>query len=104
MPSIIRFLALTGLLLSPGLLFAVRGQDANRQRPRRVNDSAEQPTSKGPAKEQVTKPQEIDEGDVVRVETQLVSVPAVVTNNGGRPLTGLRPENFLLFENGEQQK
>jgi Ca-activated chloride channel family protein len=40
----------------------------------------------------------------VRVETQLVSVPAVVTNNGGRPLTGLRAENFALFENGAQQK
>jgi VWFA-related protein len=47
---------------------------------------------------------EVDEGDVVRVETQLVSVPAVVTNSAGRPLTGLRAENFLLFENGKQQK
>jgi len=41
---------------------------------------------------------------VVRVETQLVSVPAVVTNKTGRPITGLRAENFLLFENGQQQK
>ena len=41
---------------------------------------------------------------MVRVETQLVSVPAVVTNKTGRPLTGLRAENFLLFENGQQQK
>ena len=40
----------------------------------------------------------------MRVETQLVSVPAVVTNSSGRPLTGLRAENFLLFENGQQQK
>jgi Ca-activated chloride channel family protein len=47
---------------------------------------------------------EVDEGDVVRVETQLVSVPAVVTNNSGRLITGLRAENFLLFENGEQQR
>jgi VWFA-related protein len=47
---------------------------------------------------------EVDEGDVVRVETQLVSVPAVVTNNSGRPITGLSAENFLLFENGEQQR
>jgi VWFA-related protein len=31
-------------------------------------------------------------------------VPAVVTNKAGRPLTGLRAENFLLFENGQQQK
>src|SRR6185295_18982810 len=34
----------------------------------------------------------------------LVSVPAVVTNAVGRPVSGLRAENFLLFENGQQQK
>lgn len=48
--------------------------------------------------------EEVDEGDVVRVETQLVSVPAVVTNTSGRPVPGLRAENFLLFENGQQQQ
>lgn len=106
MPSFIRFLALTGLLLFSSLLSAVRAQEANQQRPRRVTGSREQSASKssGESKEQESKPQEVDEGDVVRVETQLVSVPAVVTNNLGRPLTGLRNENFVLFENGEQQK
>jgi VWFA-related protein len=48
--------------------------------------------------------QEVDDGDVVRVDTQLVSVPAVVTTPAGRPLAGLRNENFMLFENGQQQK
>jgi Ca-activated chloride channel family protein len=105
MPSFIRFLALTGLLLLPSSGFWARGQDANQQRPRRVTTTAETSSkSAGQSKDQEPKPQEIDEGDVVRVETQMVSVPAVVTNNGGRPLTGLRAENFALFENGEQQK
>jgi len=111
MQSFIRFLLLTGLLLFPGLLFVVRAQEANQQRPRRVIPTSEQSASKGAgqpkgqeAREQDARPQEIDEGDVVRVETQLVSVPAVVTNNGGRPLAGLRAENFALFENGQQQK
>jgi VWFA-related protein len=45
----------------------------------------------------------VDEGDVVRVDTQLVSVPAVVTDANGRPLTGLRPENFKLVEDGAVQ-
>ena len=106
MPSFIRFLALTGLLLFPALSFGVRGQEGNnKQRPRRVIASPEQSASRttGQAKGE-PKPQEVEEGDVVRVETQLVSVPAVVTNKGGRPLTGLRAENFALFENGEQQK
>src|SRR6185503_1006441 len=47
---------------------------------------------------------EVDEGDVVRVETQLVSVPAVVTDRTGRPLAGLRLENFSLFEDGQPQR
>jgi Ca-activated chloride channel family protein len=46
----------------------------------------------------------VDEGDVVRVETQLVSVPTVVTSASGRPLTGLKPENFFVLEDGQPQK
>ena len=77
-------------------------QQPNQQRPRRVNpnQTPTPPTGEKPSNDTT---EEIDEGDVVRVETQLVSVPAVVTNNAGRPLTGLRAENFLLFENGQQQ-
>jgi Ca-activated chloride channel family protein len=66
------------------------------QRPRRVNAN-DQTTE---AKKQ---PEEIDEGDVVRVDTQLVSVPAVVTDGSGRPLSGLRPENFRILEDGQPQ-
>jgi Ca-activated chloride channel family protein len=110
MPSFIRFLVLTGLLVFLGLPFVVRGQDANQQRPRRVNQGTEQSAPNGsaqakePIRDQAAKPQDVDDGDVVRVETQLVSVPAVVTGNGGRPLIGLQAENFALFENGEQQR
>jgi Ca-activated chloride channel family protein len=76
----------------------VSAQDAQQQRPRRVNPQGSQQV------DSTTKTEEVDEGDVVRVDTQLVSVPAVVTNSTGRPITGLRAENFLLFENGQQQK
>lgn len=74
-----------------------------KQRPRRVGDSGNTPAvtdNKSP------KPsgEEVEEGDVVRVDTQLVSVPAVVTNNLGHPLVGLRAENFVLFENGQPQR
>jgi VWFA-related protein len=40
----------------------------------------------------------------VRVETQLVSVPAVVTDRAGRPLSNLRAENFVLYEDGRPQQ
>jgi Ca-activated chloride channel family protein len=106
MPSFLRnaplVLGICCSLLLGSLSFTVTGQEPNQQRPRRVNPGQSQtpaPTDK-PASD---KTEEVDEGDVVRVETQLVSVPAVVTSNAGRPLTDLRAENFLLFENGQQQ-
>jgi VWFA-related protein len=76
----------------------------NQQRPRRVNPQGAPQATPPPAVVARQTGDEVDEGDVVRVETQLVSVPAVVTNKSGRPLTGLRAENFVLFENGQQQK
>jgi VWFA-related protein len=48
--------------------------------------------------------EEVDEGDVVRVETQLVTVPAVVTDRTGRPLAGLKAENFVVLEDGKPQR
>jgi hypothetical protein len=95
MPSILRTAALAASVIclslsGPGPAGNAQQQPDRQQRPRRVT-SAE--TQKPDAQTQ-----EVDEGDVVRVETQLVSVPAVVTNNAGRPLTGLHAENFLLLK------
>jgi Ca-activated chloride channel family protein len=75
-----------------------------KQRPRRVNDP-DQPPPEWKLKKPDTPAagDEIDEGDVVRVDTQLVSVPAVVTDGSGRPISGLRPENFRLIEDGQVQ-
>ena len=71
------------------------------QRPRRVNSGTEQTNeSKKPT---TGASEEVDEGDVVRVDTQLVSVPAVVTDSSGRPLSGLKPENFRIVEDGQPQ-
>src|SRR5215216_19641 len=66
------------------------------QRPRRVTGTEQTTESKKNS-------DEVDEGDVVRVDTQLVSIPAVVTDSAGRPLSGLRPENFRLTEDGQPQ-
>lgn len=88
------------VMLSSSQLFLVVGQQANQQRPRRVAPAEEQ-SAAIPGKPAV---QEVEEGDVVRVDTQLVSVPAVVRTPNGRPLAGLRTENFMLFENGQQQQ
>jgi Ca-activated chloride channel family protein len=88
------------------LVAAGAQQEGKQQRPRRVGSA--QPAQPAPTPVSGTKPSagtgdEVDEGDVVRVETQLVSVPAVVTDGAGHPLAGLRAENFRIFENGQPQ-
>jgi Ca-activated chloride channel homolog len=90
------------LALLAGQLLTVTAQDANQQqRPRRVNGNV----SKAPSQNALpARNEEVADGDVVRVDTQLVSVPAVVTTIAGRPLAGLKTENFKLFENGQLQK
>jgi Ca-activated chloride channel family protein len=81
---------------SPAQAGKVTAQQGN-QRPRRVAGTQDPNKNNNAANE------EIDEGDVVRVDTQLVSVPAVVTDAAGRPLSGLRAENFRLSEDGQIQ-
>jgi Ca-activated chloride channel family protein len=100
MHSFLKSVAAILVMFSASQFVLISGQEANQQRPRRVTPAEDQSASNA------GKPsaQEVDEGDVVRVDTQLVSVPAVVTTPTGRPLAGLRNENFMLFENGQQQK
>jgi Ca-activated chloride channel homolog len=74
------------------------GGSQDQKRPRRVNGSQQQAPPKT-----VSSGDEVDEGDVVRVDTQLVSVPAVVTDSAGHPLSSLRQDNFQLFEDGKLQ-
>src|SRR6059058_4495364 len=67
---------------------------SNQQRPRTVGGNQ---NSSPPANQQQSNKsgEEVDEGDVVRVETQVVSVPAVVTDKSGRPLSTLRQDDFV---------
>jgi Ca-activated chloride channel family protein len=81
-------------------------QEEVRQRPRRVSPTPSPqaaPAPKGAPQKQAAG-EEVDDDDVVRIETQLVSVPAVVTDRTGRPLTGLTAADFQIFEDGRPQK
>ncbi|PYS72313.1 MAG: hypothetical protein DMF73_08590 [Acidobacteria bacterium] len=78
-------------------------QNTQQQRPRTVG--ANQNTNARPTNQsQTNSAEEVGEGDVVRVETQLVTVPAVVTDKTGRPISTLRQENFAVFEDGKPQR
>src|SRR6476660_6853344 len=85
-------------------LLAVSIFPQQQQRPRRVNNNPEQTTeAQKPAPPGGNASQDLDEGDVIRTDTQLVSVPAVVTDSAGHPLAGLKPENFRISEDGQAQ-
>src|SRR5437763_1352159 len=95
------------LIFSCGLFVTSAQQQSNQQqRPRRVGSDAPQKTDGKTKASSTPTPEglEVDEGDVVRVDTQLVSVPAVVTDRTGHPLINLRPENFVLYEDGRPQQ
>ncbi|HZI20785.1 MAG TPA: VWA domain-containing protein [Pyrinomonadaceae bacterium] len=119
--ALVAFALVAALAQLPG--WAATGARAQEifQRPRRVAAPPAEPAPpKTPAGAQTSAPSdasgpraeapprglpvEVDEDDVVRVETQLVTVPAVVTDKAGRPLVGLKADNFIVFEDGRPQK
>jgi VWFA-related protein len=64
-----------------------------------VNASANGDPAPGPA----PGPEEVGEGEVIRVNTALVSVPVSVLDRQGRFVSNLRREDFSVFENGIEQ-
>ncbi len=48
-------------------------------------------------------PEEVDENDIVRVDTTLVTVPVSVVDRQGRFIPNLKKEDFTLSENGVEQ-
>jgi len=89
------------LILSVSLI-ALSISAQQQQRPRRVTGNTDQ-TNTGTQKPSGNDSQDLEEGDVIRTDTQLVSVPAVVTDSAGHPLAGLKPENFRISEDGQAQ-
>jgi VWFA-related protein len=109
-----------GLLLSAPLNVVSRAQQPDpkqESRPRRVDPSPQTgpgsaPSIKPDSSAPLTKPdksaagtgEEVGDDEVVKVDTQLVSVPAVVLDATGRPLANLRAENFVLYEDNAAQR
>ena len=46
---------------------------------------------------------EVDEGSIVRVNTSLITVPAVVMDRNGRYIPNLKKEDFRIYEDGVEQ-
>lgn len=50
------------------------------------------------------KPVQTSPDDVIRVETDLVTIPVRITHRGGRPVADVRKDEFKIFENGAEQE
>ncbi|MCA1589035.1 MAG: VWA domain-containing protein [Acidobacteria bacterium] len=49
-------------------------------------------------------PPPADDGDVVKISTNLIQIDVTVTDRSGRIVPDLRPEEFEVFENGQRQQ
>jgi VWFA-related protein len=65
-------------------------RDPNEQQPK------SSPTPPGP--------EELGEGDILRVDTTLVSIPVSVMDRDGKFIPNLRKEDFRIWENGVEQQ
>jgi VWFA-related protein len=45
-----------------------------------------------------------DDGETIRVETNLIEVPVAVYDRNGGVISGLKRENFILYEDGKKQE
>jgi VWFA-related protein len=107
-------------------LFAVfAGSLAAQSRPRRVGDSSAPSGSTAPAPSRppvlgganrtgtsqqpretsaAQGPEEVEAGDIIKVETTLVTLPVSVMDRDGRYVPNLRKEDFRLWEDGTEQQ
>lgn len=64
-------------------------------------DTPKPVTSPSPAKTETVVE---EDADVLRIDTELVNVPAVVTDRTGKPVAKLKQNNFVVLENGVPQQ
>jgi Ca-activated chloride channel family protein len=92
------------LLLSISIIGLLAGTSYAQTPPVLHNVSTSSRTEQSTATAPADKEPEIDEGDIVRVSTSLISVPTEVVDRNGRYAGNLRREDFHLFENGVEQQ
>jgi VWFA-related protein len=106
------FLLLPAILLATCFtLFAQSGRNRNvdpsSRNPSKTADpkpSATPESDVGVSDSRVGEGGEAVEGDVIRVDTSLVTVPVTVIDRYGKYIPNLRRSDFHLFEDGQEQK
>ena len=116
------------ILLLPLLIASISVDSLAQIRPRRVGDQPQapvpqtqapskppvlgganssgsrQPSNQTPEDNSVTAPEEVDAGDVVKVNTTLVTIPVSVMDRDGRYVPNLQKEDFRIWEDGTEQQ
>jgi VWFA-related protein len=75
---------------------------SNRRPPVLANDSRVRPQNPSPSTSAT--PPVSEEDEIVRVETNLVTMPVSVIDREGRFISGLQQNDFRIYENGVEQK
>ncbi|HWF88555.1 MAG TPA: VWA domain-containing protein, partial [Pyrinomonadaceae bacterium] len=68
-----------------------------------ANNPNNRPPEK-PAEQAPTGPEEVDAGDVIKVDTTLVTIPVSVMDRDGRYVPNLQKEDFRIWEDGVEQE
>src|SRR5262245_21828555 len=90
-PTIVFGFFLFCYMLSPCTTLAQ--VDVDKQQRPRIVQLPQTPVDKPKQPMQQDRPIEVGEGDIVRVETQLVVIPTVVLDENKRPLVNLKIDN-----------
>jgi Mg-chelatase subunit ChlD len=91
--------------LFPLNLYAQSGRKTTEPKPAKGQSSKPAETSDGITTDRIASPDgETIEGDVIRFDTALITVPVTVQDRYGRYVPLLRRENFRIMEDGVEQK
>ena len=90
------------ILFSLSLLFGQSRRVPNYSESSSAKDKSELKRTL-PQRSETAKEQKSD-GDVIRVDTDLVVVSTQISSREGKPVSGLRKEEFTIFEDGIEQE
>jgi Ca-activated chloride channel family protein len=85
-------------------LYAQSGRKTTEPKPDKTQPAKPADTNDGLTESPVGPGGETVEGDVIKFDTSLVTVPVTVLDRYGRYVPQLRRENFRIMENGVEQK
>src|ERR1044072_364024 len=79
------------------------GKKSEQARPAETKPEASKTNEAEPPQSDDTA-EEVDDGEAVKVETNLVTLPVIVSDRGGRYVPDLQAEEFNVSEDGAEQK